>query len=169
MATGGFGTTGVNPSAAAVEQKLRAEQIVKNGANWFLWIAGLSILNSVLSMSGTGFHFIFGLGVTEIVDAIGRQGGTTGSALGLVVNLFIAGVFYIFWHFARRGEKWAFVVGMALYAIDGLILVPFKDFLSVAFHAYALFRIYGGMQGLPVLEELRRRTMATADAPIVPQ
>ncbi len=43
-------------------------------------------------MSGTGFHFIFGLGITEIVDAIGREGGTTGSALGLVVNLFIAGV-----------------------------------------------------------------------------
>src|SRR5215470_16424030 len=169
MATGGFGTTGVNPSAAAVEQKLRAEQIVKNGASWFLAIAGLSILNSVLAMSGTGFHFIFGLGITEIVDAIGREGGTTGSALSLVVNLFIAGLFYMFWHFARRGERWAFLAGMALYAVDGLILVPFKNFLSVAFHAYALFRIYDGMRGLPVLEELRRRTMATADAPIVPQ
>ena len=169
MATGDFGTTSVNPSTtAAVEQRLRAEQIVKNGASWFLAIAGLSILNSVLSMSGTGFHFIFGLGITEIVDAIGREGGTTGSALGLVVNLFIAGVFFMFWHFARRGEKWAFLFGMGLYAVDGLILVPFKDFLSVAFHAYALLRIYGGMQGLPVLEELRRRDLAT-NAPIVPQ
>ena len=75
MATGDFGTTSVNPSTtAAVEQKLRAEQIVKNAAGWFLAIAGLSILNSVLSMSGTGFHIIFGLGVTEIVDAIGREG-----------------------------------------------------------------------------------------------
>src|SRR5262249_57537687 len=165
MATGGFGPTDVTPSTAAVEQKLRAEQIVKNGASWFLAIAGLSILNSVLAMSGTGFHFIFGLGITEIVDAIGRQGGTTGSALGLVVNLFIAGVFYMFWHFARRGEKWAFVAGMALYAIDGLILVPFKDFLSVAFHAYALFRMYGGMQGLPLREALRRPTMATPPHP----
>jgi hypothetical protein len=168
MATSGFGTTGVNPSTASVEQKLRAEQIVKNGASWFLAIAGLSILNSVLAMSGTGFHFIFGLGITEIVDVIGRQGGTTGSALSLVVNLFIAGVFYMFWHFARRGEKWAFLVGMALYAVDGLILVPFRDYWSVGFHAYALFRIFGGMQGLPVLEELRRRDLA-ANAPIVPQ
>ena len=68
MVTGGFGTTDVNPStAAAVEQKLRAEQIVKNGASWFLAIAGLSILNSVLTISGTGFHFIFGLGITQIV------------------------------------------------------------------------------------------------------
>jgi hypothetical protein len=170
MASGGFGSTGsVSPSTAAmVEQKLRAEQVVKNGAGWFLAIAGLSILNSVLTMSGTNFHFIFGLGVTEIVDAIGRQSGSTGSALGLVVNVFIAGLFLLFWNFARKGEKWAFLVGMALYAIDGLILVPFKDFLGVAFHAYALFRIYHGMQGVPVLEELRRR-MAPAGAPIEPR
>ena len=156
------------PTAATVEQKLRAEQIVKNGAGWFLAIAGLSILNSVLTMSGANFHFIFGLGTTEIVDAIGRQAGTTGSALGLVVNLFIAGVFLLFWNFARRGEKWAFLVGMALYAVDGLILVPFKDFLGVAFHAYALFRIYNGMQGLPVLEEIRRRMMPE-NTPIDPR
>lgn len=166
MATGGFGTPGANPTAM-VEQKLRAEQVVKNGAGWFLAIAGLSILNSVLAMSGTGFHFIFGLGVTAIVDAIGRQPGTTGSALSLIVNVFIAGLFLLFWNFARRGEKWAFLTGMGLYLVDGLILVPFKDYLGVAFHAYALFRIFNGMQGLPVLEEIRRR-MAPENAPIVP-
>ena len=156
------------PTVATVEQKLRAEQVVKNGAGWFLAIAGLSILNSVLTMSGASFHFIFGLGTTEIVDAIGRQAGTTGSALSLVVNLFIAGVFLLFWNFARRGERWAFLVGMALYAVDGLILVPFKDFLGIAFHAYALFRIYNGMQGLPVLEEIRRRMMPE-NTPIEPR
>jgi hypothetical protein len=169
MATGEFGSTStMAPTAATVEQKLRAEQIVKNGAGWFLAIAGLSILNSVLTMSGANFHFIFGLGTTEIVDAIGRQAGTTGSALSLVVNLFIAGVFLLFWNFARRGQKWAFLVGMGLYAVDGLILVPFKDFLGVAFHAYALFRIYGGMKAIPVLEELRRRTLGE-NAPIEPR
>ena len=169
MGIGQFGPAAtMPPSAATVEQKLRAEQIVKNGAGWFLAIAGLSILNSVLTMSGANFHFIFGLGITEIVDAIGRQSGTTGSALGLIVNLFIAGIFLLFWNFARKGEKWAFLAGMALYLIDGLILVPFKDFLGLAFHAYALFRLYQGMQGIPVLEEIRRR-MAPANAPIVPR
>jgi hypothetical protein len=133
-----------------------------------LAIAGLSMLNSVLTMSGTSFHFIFGLGVTEIVDAIGRHSGTTGSALGLIVNVFIAGLFLLFWNFARRGEKWAFLAGMALYAVDGMILIPFKDFLGVAFHAYALFRIYRGMQGVPMLEELQRR-LAPAGAPIEPR
>jgi len=168
MATGGFGSTMGGPSQAQVEQKLRAEAIVRNGAGWFMWIAGLSILNSVLTMSGTHFHFIFGLGITEIVDAIGHESGTTGSALGLVVNVFIAGVFLLFWQFARQGQKWAFVVGMALYLIDGLILLPFKDILGIAFHAYALFRIYSGMQGVSALETLRN-AMAPAGAPIEPR
>ncbi len=169
MAWGEFGSvTSTSPSSALVAQKLRAEQLVKNGAGWFLAIAGLSIVNSVLTLGGTHFSFIFGLGITQIVDAIGRQSGATGSTLGLIVNVFIAGVFVLLWDFARKGEKWAFLVGMALYAIDGLILLPFKDYLSAAFHAYALFRIYGGMQGIPALEQVRQ-ALAPAGAPIEPQ
>ena len=79
-------------------------QILKNASGWFLWIAGLSIVNSALTVSGTSFHFIFGLGVTQIVDAFGHLGGTTASAFGLVVNLFISGVFVLFWNFARQGQ-----------------------------------------------------------------
>ena len=165
MSMGDLGTT---PSSnAMLEQKMRAEHFVKSAAGWFLAIAGLSVLNSVLTLSGAGFHFIFGLGITEIVDEVGKQTGATGSTLGLVVNLFIAGAFVLFWNFARAGAKWAFLVGMALYAIDGLILVPFKDFLGVAFHAYALFRIYQGLKGIPVLENLRRMA-APVPAPIEP-
>jgi len=119
-------------------------------------------------MSGTRFSFIFGLGITQIVDAIARQSGATGSTLGLIVNLFIAGLFVLFWSFARKGERWAFLVGMALYAIDGLILLPFKDYLSAAFHGYALFRIYGGMQGIPVLQQLQQ-ALVPAGAPIEPR
>ena len=168
MGSGGFVSPGgTSPSTVVVEQKLRAEQMVRSGAGWFLAIAGLSILNSVLTMSGAHFHFIFGLGITEIVDVIGRQSGSTGSALGLVVNLFIAGFFLWFWHFGRKGEKWAFLTGMALYIMDGVLLIPFKDVLGIAFHAYALYRIYSGMQGIPLLEELQRR-LAPAAAPIEP-
>lgn len=159
--------TGLATPSGLIEQKLRAEQVVKNGAGWFLAIAGLSILNSIMTMSGTSFHFIFGLGVTQIVDAIGRHAGTTGSVLGLVVNLFVAGVFLVFWHFGKLGQKWAFLVGMGLYLVDGLILLPFQDWLGAGFHAWALYRIYNGMQGIPVLENIRRMT-AGAAAPITP-
>lgn len=169
MSAGGFtSASGSSPSSVLIEQKLRAEQVVKSGAGWFLAIAGLSVVNSVLTMSGARFHFIFGLGITEIVDAIGRRSGGAGTTMGFVVNLFIAGFFLWFWHFGSKGEKWAFLTGMVLYGMDGLILIPFKDVLGIAFHAYALYRIYRGMQVIPVLQDLQQR-LAPAGAPIEPR
>jgi hypothetical protein len=148
-------TTGVTASADVI--KLRVEQALKGSASWFVVIAGLSILNSILSMTGTRISFIFGLGLTQIVDAIAHDAGGAGVFLDLIINGVIAGVFVLFWHFARRGAKWAFFVGMALYAVDGLILIPFKDYLSVAFHGWALYRIYGGVKLLSALDEIKRQ------------
>jgi hypothetical protein len=47
-------------------------------------------------------------------------------------------------------------------------LLVFKDIFSVAFHAYALFRIYNGFKVLPILQKLEQ-AMAPAGAPIVPR
>src|SRR5688572_28411552 len=44
------------------------EMRLKSGASWFYWIAGLSIINSIAALSGAGWGFIVGLGVTQIVD-----------------------------------------------------------------------------------------------------
>jgi hypothetical protein len=170
MSTPGLGLSGTPQPAIAnvVEQKLRAERVVKVGAGWFRTVAILSIINSVLSMSGAGIRFIFGLGIAQIVDALAHQAGQTGFALDLVINGFVAGIFVLFWNFARKGEHWAFIVGMVLYAADAAILLYFKDVLAVAFHGYALYRIYSGMAGIPVLKECEAR-LAPAGAPIQPR
>ena len=168
MSSGGFGAAQAPSLNNVIEQKLRAENIVKAGAGWFLWVAGLSMVNSILSLSGSGFRFIFGLGIAQIVDALAHQAGSSGFALDLIINGFVAGIFVVFWNFARQGQNWAFLVGMALYAVDGLILITFKDFLGVAFHAYVLYRIYSAMKVVPVLHRLQQAT-APAGAPIEPR
>ena len=158
MATPGFGldANATSSQNAAIEQKLRLEQALKGSASWFVTIAVLSIVNSILSMSGAGWHFIFGLGFTEIVDAIAHQVGSAGIVLDLIINGIIAGVFVLFWNFARKGQKWAWFIGMGVYLLDGLILLLFKDFLSAAFHAWALYRMYSGIKLLPIIENLNR-------------
>ena len=45
------------------------------------------------------------------------------SGEGVFINSMIAGVFVLFWNFARKGAKWAFYAGMSLYLLDGLILL----------------------------------------------
>ena len=169
MSSPGLGLSGSQTSVTnLVEQKLRAERVVKVGAGWFRAVAILSVINSVLSMSGAHLRFIFGLGIAQFVDGLAHQAGQTGFALDLIINCFIAGVFVVFWNFARKGEQWAFLVGMGLYAADALVMLYFKDVLAVAFHGYALYRIYTGLAGIPVLKQFEARLTPTG-APIEPR
>jgi hypothetical protein len=170
MSTSGVGINrGIEPNISnLIAQKIRAENIVKGGASWFLWVAGLSMLNSVLSLSGSGLRFIFGLGFAQVVDAFAHAAGATGTVLDLFINGCVAAVFVLFWNFARKGEKWAFTVGLVLYSLDALLMLVFKDFLGLAFHAYVIYRIANSMGSISTLERLRAAT-AAVDAPIVPR
>jgi hypothetical protein len=139
-------------------QKFQIQQALKGSSSWFVVIAALSLVNSVLSMAGASIHFIFGLGLTQIVDALAHDSGGAGIVLDLIINGMIAGVFVFFWSFARKGAKWAFFAGMALYILDALILLAFRDILSVAFHGWALYRMYSGVKLLPALERMNQAT-----------
>ena len=151
----GMSTSSTEQSDLAA-QKLQIEHALKGSSGWFVAIAGLSLVNSVLSMTGASIQFIFGLGLTQIVDAVAHGSGAAGIVLDLIINCMIAGVFVFFWKFARKGARWAFYSGMSLYVVDALILLALKDFLSVAFHGWALYRMYSGVKLLPALEQLNR-------------
>jgi len=156
------------PENTALIARMRAQAAVNSGAGWFVWIAGLSMVNSLISVFGGGWRFIFGLGITQVVDAVAHEAGTTGAFLDLIINAFVAGVFVLFWNFARKRAKWAFLVGMTLYLLDGVLCLLFKDLFATAFHGWALFRIYQGFSEVSMLETLRQQDM-TAGAPIQPR
>ncbi|HYG98331.1 MAG TPA: hypothetical protein VD837_04315 [Terriglobales bacterium] len=144
----------------AVQEKLRLEAKLKNGAGWFFWIAGLSMINTVIVLFGSSWHFIFGLGITDIVGAIASNLGGIGQAAAVVVNAFIAGVLVLFGVFARKGARWAFIVGMVAYGLDGVLIGLFRDFLGLAFHAFALYGIYKGMAAISPLQAIKKSELA---------
>ena len=156
MASPGVGYTSPDSQTSA-QQRMQIEAALKGPAGWFVVIAGLSIVNSVLSMTGASIHFIFGLGITQIVDELAHGVGSAGYVLDLIINGVIAGVFVLIWKFASKGHAWAWYGGIALYVIDGLLLLVFKDFLSVAFHAWALYRMSPGLKLLPMLKQLEQK------------
>jgi hypothetical protein len=145
MASAGTAPATVN-SAATVAQATALAR-VRVSARWFYWIAGLSLINSAVVIFGGSFHFVVGLGITSVVDALTKQAGSAGIVLDLIINGFVAGLFVLFGSCASKAQKWAFIVGLGLYALDGLLLLMARDILSVAFHAYALFCIYRGLGG----------------------
>jgi hypothetical protein len=148
----GYSTTATQPNIA--EQRARVQQAMRGPASWFVTVAVLSIINSILAMSGASIHFIFGLGITQVVDALASRAGTTGYVLDFIINGIIAGLFVLIWHFARKGNAAAWYGGMGLYVIDALLLLLFKDILSVAFHAWALYRMYPGVKLLDILKRM---------------
>jgi len=130
----------------------------QSGANWFFWIAGLSLVNSIILMVGGRWSFLAGLGVTQIIDALAGalsdKLGAGATAFALFLDLCAAGVIVLFGILARQRHTWAFILGMILYGLDGLLFLLVQDWLSLAFHAYALYCISRGLMANRRLSEL---------------
>jgi hypothetical protein len=135
----------LDPNAPNPEWEAR----VKRGANWFYWIAGLSVINSVTFAAGANFHFLAGLGVTEVADAIVdvfvKQGAPSAfKALSIVFDLIAVIGFALCGYFASKFSRTAFIIGIGFYFLDGIIVLLLGDFFMVAFHAFALYSLIRG-------------------------
>jgi len=126
-----------------------SERQLKNGGSWFYWIAGLSLINSAVALSGSqrGFTLIVGLEFTQIIDEIAHEiGSGAGFAVAIGLDLLVAGMFIFFGIFANKRRAWSFIAGMAFYALDGLIYLIDLKFLAVGFHAFVLWCIFRGFK-----------------------
>lgn len=123
---------------------------IKNGANWFYWIAALSLINSAIFVFGGKWSFFAGLAVTQIADALvvalsgSGSGFSIAKAVALSLDFLIAGIFALCGVFAGKLQLWAFVTGMVLYALDGVLALFLGGYLSAGFHAFALLMIFNG-------------------------
>jgi hypothetical protein len=131
-----------------------------SGANWFYWIAGLSLVNSVSSLLGSDWRFIAGLGFTQIIDILAREGfSNAGSAVKIIAFIFdllVACVFVMFGIFAGKKMTWAFGVGMLIYALDAVIFLLGMDILAIAFHVYALYCLFRGLRACQQLNQMAK-------------
>lgn len=128
----------INPEIAGLVASMQS------GASWFFWIAALSLINSIAAFSQSNFQFVVGLGITQIIDGIVAEAGTAGKTIAFVIDLIAAGIFALFGVFARKGNAACFVIGMILYALDALILLPFGVWINIGFHVFALYCIFSG-------------------------
>jgi hypothetical protein len=116
-----------------------------NGVGWFYWIGGLSLVN--IAAGFLGRKFIFGLGITEYVDAMAQAGESTSVpllALSAAISLGFIGLGYM----GRKGKEAFILAGLLIYAVDAGVLAMMKDWLGVAFHAFAGYSIFKGYQAL---------------------
>jgi len=138
---------------------------MKSGASNFYWIAGLSVVNSLVTIFGGEFYFVIGLGVTMLIDglALGISEDLGGSplvlGLGFLFSLVFDAIFAVLGYFAAKGQRWAFLVGMVLYALDAVLMLVFKEWVGFAFHLFFLLGVWNGLQTLGKLNALRPKTV----------
>ena len=139
-------------------------QRARSGANWFYWIAVLSLVTSILSLSGSRWHFILSLGSTQIIDFLGNtiaeRLGNAAKVIAFVLDIFITGIFAGLGWMAGKRHLWAYILGMVLFGLDGLLLFLDQDWISAIFHALVIYWIFRGFQAAQQLATLEREAAA---------
>lgn len=160
------------PLPPEVEHEAKYKQ-VKNGANWFYWIAGLSIVNTFLTHFGSNIQFVLGLALTQIVDAVAAQAFPGVKWFSLVFGAILAGTLVFFGFKAGQAFVWAFLGGLAVFLLDcalfAWIILKFGAFdqgvvFGIVFRIVALVAIFGG---LGAAREFRKLKAQYAAAPAV--
>ena len=154
--------------AAPSDPRLQVILRMRRGAGWFLTIAILSGINSLLEIFDAKIRFIFGLGVTHVVDAIGHGGGRNGMFATMAVDGLFIVMLILCSRWAKAGSQGAFVGGMIAYALDGLLLMPFRMWLDAAVHGYALYLIWQGYTAARELAQMQQAAAPGLSQPTLP-
>lgn len=143
-----------------IVERIRLTRHHRNGSGWFYWIAGLTLINVIMTIINGNWSFVFGLGVTDLIYYITQElssdFGNTALILGLAVNLFLLSIFLLLGRSAKNGRNWSFIVGFILYGLDALLLAYLTDYMGAIFHLYPLYCIFKGLQA--------NRSIAAIDA-----
>lgn len=145
----------------------------QKAAGLFRTIALFSVINAALNLFHAGFVFVIGLGASVVVDAVIGEVlkeakpplATIIVAVGLLVNLFLIGIFVLLWWLSKLGYRAAYVIGMVLYLLDGLIFLVAKDVVGIGFHLFFLYGLRGGYQYVKVRRQAEQMLAQQAKMP----
>jgi hypothetical protein len=122
---------------------------IKRGANWFYAIAGFSLVNSLFFVFGANVAFLAGLGLTQLMDGVASVsmqgiGVSIIKVVAIVFGLALVAVFALIGYYSAKRFSGAFIIGIVIYILDGLLLLLLGAYLTAGFHAFALIFIIRG-------------------------
>jgi hypothetical protein len=140
----------------------------RSGANWFYWIAGLTLVTSIISLLGGGWRFFLTLAITQIVDGLAvlasENLGEATKVIALVIDIFVTAVFAAVAYFAGKKQFWAYLVGMILFGLDALLSIVIFDWIGIIVHGIVLVLMIRGYLAGRELVALERAMAEAAQA-----
>jgi hypothetical protein len=133
----------------------------RSGLSWLMTIAVLSILNMIVLFAKLNLMFPVGLGTSTLAATFliitPEENVAVARFIGLfllLVSLLIIGILFFCRVKAKKEKAWGYMLGMILYGLDALICLWFRDWVSLAFHAWGLLAIGMGYAALRKLNRL---------------
>lgn len=138
--------------AAAEEQRrldLRSESV--NDANYFFWAAGLAALGS--GLLPVRLNIFVNTGVVDLLTFYGKSLGSMYPIVLYGTAVLWVGLLLGLGFIARRGHRWAFLFGIALYGLDMLALITMFSIWAFGVHSFFVFKWFEGQRALRDLSE----------------
>ena len=137
---------------------------VSSSGGRFYWVAGVSVLNTILTLFNTNIFFPSGLMVTLLSDYGITQTHNPGwKIFWIIFNLVSYGLYILFGYFAVRRQQWALITGFVLYALDTLLMLPmfalasdagFYLIINGVFHIWILYIVFQGIRANGALKKI---------------
>jgi hypothetical protein len=144
------GTNIIKGTNKIANEKLVLDKQLNSGANWFFWIAGLSLLNYVFLYSGSSRVLAVGLGITWIIDLI------IGSWVALLLDSVVTVAVILLGILAKKGNSSVFIAGMILYGLDSILCLLVGRIVGFVIHLVILYYMYGGLNASMKLSKYRK-------------
>lgn len=153
---------------------IRAAARAQRSAGWFFWIAAGSMVNSVLALMKVNLVFMIGLLSTQTLDVVGADATGGLQMMTALLDVILIGGFVGLGILARQYREAAFITGLVLYALDGVLVLglialaatngvsigdTFPVLLIVVWHAFA---IRGLSQGIGASRQYKALQAAEA-------
>lgn len=157
----GFIAASNSPEATYKLQLAAARAKIRPGARWLDWIAILSVVNALIAMSNGQLSFLLGLGITAVANGMAANGEISPIA-SLLITAAAASFFWLMGRFAKMGQKWALILGMLVYTLDGVVLLtlPVQPWLMIAFHVFGLVMIARALGAINAFEAVKADAQA---------
>ncbi len=130
-----------------VQDQLRSEvrHDIFSGANWFYWLAILSVINSLIVYFLGIRNLPFAFGVTQWFDGTSAPFNPVFHTSSLIIDILIAAGFACFGLVSRKRNDVLYILGIFLYVVDALLSLGLKEFYGFAFHFLGIFYLCKGL------------------------
>ncbi len=159
---GNIGEKDIGTGALGGEVLRELQKRAKNGAYWFYFIAGFTLLGAISRITLHQPLFQLSLSATQFTDDLATTvaakltsvASFSTSAIAVAVDLLLAGLFASIGYFAARRSLAIYLVGLVLYTFDFFVPLVNEQWLAVVFHVVILVGIARGMTAVSKLRRI---------------